>query len=159
MGKQIHLKYSTYEVLAKSVDIDPETKKVSAIHVEATNVGNKPIKGRAVIHFVAQYKPGVEPTKAEFRLYNELFKSPEPMGIDEWEKDLNPNSLVIQHGFIDQFTLANAQCPDVKEKQYQFERVGYFIVDKDSTPSNLVFNRTCQLRATAAAAATSPTAK
>jgi glutaminyl-tRNA synthetase len=147
--KAVHLKYTPYEININSVEIDPVTKKVTVVHVNATEVGNKPVKGRAVVHFVSS-APGTEPTKVELRMYNELFKSPEPMGIDEWEKDLNPNSLVIQHGYIDNFTLNDVQSADNKDKQYQFERIGYFILDKDSVCGEhpkLVFNRTCPLRA------------
>ena len=151
--RPVHLKYTHFEIAVESEVFDPTTKKLIAINVKATEVGNKPIKGRAVVHFVGQPAAGVEPRKAEFRLYNELFKSPEPMGIDEWEKDLNPESLVVKTGYIDTFTFNDAKriATEPTPPQYQFERVGYFIVDKDSNVAEdkLIFNRTCQLRAAA----------
>ncbi len=55
---------------------------------------------------------------------------------------LNPTSLVVKHGFVEQ-SLANAE----PEKGYQFEREGYFCADnKDSRPEHLVFNLTVSLK-------------
>eukprot|EP00461_Guttulinopsis_vulgaris_P002577 UN02578 len=151
-GAPIHLRYTEYEMTAKSVDYD-ENGKVINVNVEVTKVGHKPVKGRTIIHFVGQWAPGVAPYKAQFNMYNELFKSPEPMAIENWADDLNPQSLVVQHGYVDEYTFNNAQ--EVKNAQYQFERVGYFIVDPDTVKGDkdtakLVFNRTCTLRAATA---------
>jgi glutaminyl-tRNA synthetase len=79
------------------------------------------------------------------RLYDHLFKSPDPEDVPDghdWRVNLNPNSLEV---------LANAQIePSVKDARpgdrFQFERIGYFTVDKDSTPEKLVFNRSVTLK-------------
>lgn len=149
-GAPIHLRYTEYEMVAKACDYD-DNGKVTNITVDVTKVGHKPAKGRTIIHFVGQWAPGVAPYKAEFRLYNELFKSPEPMPIEDWVADLNPESLVVQHGYVDEFTFNNAQQDAAEKTQYQFERVGYFILDNDAVKGDkdnakLVFNRTCTLR-------------
>ncbi|MDQ6572430.1 MAG: glutamine--tRNA ligase, partial [Haemophilus parainfluenzae] len=61
---------------------------------------------------------------------------------EEIESVLNPTSLVVKHGFVEQ-SLANAE----PEKGYQFEREGYFCADnKDSRPEHLVFNLTVSLK-------------
>ena len=79
---------------------------------------------------------------AEFRLYERLFTVPNPGAAEEIESVLNPTSLVVKHGFVEQ-SLANAE----PEKGYQFEREGYFCADnKDSRPEHLVFNLTVSLK-------------
>jgi glutaminyl-tRNA synthetase len=59
----------------------------------------------------------------------------------DFKSNLNPDSLEIKKGFVEP-SLANA----VSGSQYQFERRGYFCVDKDSSDEKLVFNRTVALR-------------
>ncbi|MBO7576558.1 MAG: glutamine--tRNA ligase, partial [Bacteroidales bacterium] len=82
--------------------------------------------------------------KAEVRLFERLFTSPDPDDCEEGKTFidyLNPNSLTIQDGWIEEgLTLENA------EKHYQFERIGYFCIDKDSTPDRIVFNKTVSLK-------------
>ena len=82
---------------------------------------------------------------AEVRLYDRLFAVENPAA--ETEKDfrdlLNPDSLkVIQHAKIEPY-LAEIAKP---EDKFQFQRIGYFCVDPDSTPEKLVFNRTIGLK-------------
>lgn len=82
---------------------------------------------------------------AEVRLYDRLFTDPTPDGHKD--KDfmdfVNPNSLQKVTGYLEP-SLKDAQVGD----QVQFQRLGYFNVDKDSTPEKLVFNRTVTLRDT-----------
>ena len=80
--------------------------------------------------------------RVEVRLYDRLFKSENPALADDFHTELNPDSLtVIEDALVE---------PLVKELQpgdtVQFERLGYFTVDPDSTPDKLVFNRTITLR-------------
>lgn len=80
---------------------------------------------------------------AEVRLYDRLFNVENPG--DEKDKDfrelLNPNSLIIANAFVEPW------LKDVKPLQnFQFQRIGYFNVDPDSTPGHLVFNRTVALK-------------
>ena len=83
--------------------------------------------------------------EAEVRLYDRLFSDPDPAG----HKDLtpvdllNPDSLKIVTGFVEP-SVKNAGPLD----HFQFQRIGYFNVDPDSTPGKLVFNRTVTLKDT-----------
>jgi len=91
-----------------------------------------------VIHWVeaSTAKP------AEFRLYQRLFTDPNPAAAETVDEVLNPESLVVVHGFAEA-SLVNAPA----EKAYQFEREGYFCADsKDSSVDKLVFNLTVALR-------------
>ena len=80
---------------------------------------------------------------AEIRVYDRLFSVPNPMGEKEdFTKHLNPKSMeVLATGCVES-TLKNA----AKGNRYQFERMGYFSVDPDSSDGKLVFNRIATLR-------------
>jgi glutaminyl-tRNA synthetase len=77
------------------------------------------------------------------RLYNPLFTRPDPNAGD-FAADINPNSLEIISDARVEPALAGRNSDDA----VQFERLGYFCPDKDSTPERLVFNRTVGLRDT-----------
>ena len=82
--------------------------------------------------------------KAEIRLYDRLFtrENPDDAAEGQTYKDfLNPDSLKVITALIEPAVLT-ARILD----KYQFERTGYFSVDKDSTPENLVFNRVVPLK-------------
>ncbi|UCF33550.1 MAG: glutamine--tRNA ligase, partial [Phycisphaerales bacterium] len=84
---------------------------------------------------------------AEVRLYDYLFTKEDPDQVDEgqdYKGNLNPNSLEVLAGCKLEPSLKNAQTGS----RYQFERMGYFCVDPDSTPGKPVFNRTVTLRDT-----------
>ena len=104
-------------------------------------LGENPADGRkvrGVIHWVEQSQA----LPAEFRVYDRLFSVPNPAAEDDFISTVNPNSLVVKHGFAEP-SLQTA----VAEKAYQFEREGYYCADnKDSKPTKLVFNRTVGLR-------------
>jgi len=97
-------------------------------------------KVKATIHWLSENyaKP------AEFRLFERLFTVPEPDNSEEGKTFidcLNPNSLTVVNGLIEKnITKENAA------KYYQFERTGYFCMDKDSTDEKLVFNKTVGLK-------------
>jgi len=95
------------------------------------------------IHWVSEPEPGVEPIKVEIRNYDVLFLSPDPIGTygKEWEKDLNTNSLVILTAFADPTVLTLNALDKV-----QFERIGYYCCDPESTPTKKIFNRTVSLK-------------
>src|SRR5213593_1829503 len=101
-----------------------------------------PTAGRKVkgtIHWVS----AAQAVDAEVRLYDRLFTVPEPDEEGDFKKHLNPHSLEV----------VTAKCePNLKDAQaelrYQFERLGYFTLDKDAAPGKLVFNRTITLRDT-----------
>ncbi|MFC5282578.1 glutamine--tRNA ligase/YqeY domain fusion protein [Pedobacter alpinus] len=88
---------------------------------------------------------------AEVRLYDRLFTAEEPDREEGDFKDyLNPESLVVLKNAYIEPDLANApqQLEENPDRRYQFIRKGYFCVDADSTPDNLVFNRTVTLKDT-----------
>jgi glutaminyl-tRNA synthetase len=95
---------------------------------------NRKIKG--TIHWVnARHS-----IAAEVRLYDRLFTEPEPEAAD-FQLSLNPHSLEIVHAQCEA-ALSGAR----PEMRYQFERLGYFALDKESKPEGLIFNRTISLR-------------
>ncbi|GJS95885.1 glutamine--tRNA ligase-like protein [Tanacetum coccineum] len=100
---------------------------------------------KALLSFVMQgvlhWVDGVDPLKVEVRLFNKLFKSENPGELDNWLDDLNPESKVVIPCAYAARSLKSAEVGD----KFQFERNGYFVVDKDSTPEKLIFNRTVAL--------------
>ena len=112
------------------------------IEIRAEYDPSKTTKPKGVLHWVAQPAPGVEPLKVEVRLFDKLFLSENPAELEDWLGDLNPNSKEVIKGAYAVPSLATAVLGD----KFQFERLGYFAVDTDSTPENIVFNRTVTLR-------------
>ena len=141
LGKEVRLR-NAYVIKAERVEKDAngEITKIFCTYDPET-LGKNPADGRkvkGVIHWVS----AVHNHPAEFRLYERLFTVPNPGAAEEIESVLNPTSLVVKHGFVEQ-SLANAE----PEKGYQFEREGYFCADnKDSRPEHLVFNLTVSLK-------------
>ena len=82
--------------------------------------------------------------KAEARLYENLFTEENPEGDPEidFTAFINPNSLTVVDPIYVEPHLESAQAGE----RYQFERLAYFVVDEESTPEKLVFNRTVTLR-------------
>jgi len=76
------------------------------------------------------------------RMYDRLFNNPDPEESGDFIADLNPNSLKVIPQALLEPSLQDAQPGD----KFQFERLGYFCVDIESTPGHLVFNRTVSLR-------------
>ncbi len=98
-------------------------------------------KVKGVIHWV----PAAQAVSAEVRLYDRLFSVPHPgAGGGQFLADLNPDSLRTLTGCLLEPALAAAQPGE----RFQFEREGYFVVDRDSRPGHLIFNRTVGLRDT-----------
>ena len=95
---------------------------------------------KGVIHWVS----AKDAVKAEVRLFNPLFTKEDPDDVAEgqtWEDNLNPESMVKITGYLE------PSLRDIPVGQaVQFERVGYFCPDTDSTPGHLVFNRTVTLK-------------
>ncbi|KAH0893518.1 hypothetical protein HID58_055947, partial [Brassica napus] len=103
----------------------------------------KKTKPKGVLHWVAESSPGKEPIKIEVRLFEKLFNSENPAKLnDKWLTDINPNSKVVVSDAYGGSILKDAVVGD----RFQFERLGYFAVDKDSEPGKLVFNRTVTFR-------------
>lgn len=143
-GQEVRLRYS-YLIKCEEV-IKDEAGNVVELRCtydpmsgEGSSSDGRRVKG--VIHWVS----AEHAVKAEVRLFDTLFLTEDPRdtsnGQTSWEDNLNPNSLVTVEGWLE---------PSLKEapigKSYQFERVGYFCADTDSTAENLVFNRTVTLK-------------
>lgn len=141
LGKEVRLR-NAYVIKAERVEKDANDEITTIFCTyDPETLGKNPADGRkvkGVIHWVS----AVHNNPAEFRLYERLFTVPNPGAAEEIESVLNPTSLVVKHGFVEQ-SLANAEL----EKGYQFEREGYFCADnKDSRPEHLVFNLTVSLK-------------
>ena len=141
LGKEVRLR-NAYVIKAERVEKDA-SGKITTIYCtyDPETLGKNPADGRkvkGVIHWVS----ATHAKPAEFRLYDRLFTVPNPGAEEEIESVLNPNSLVIKHGFVEP-SLANAKA----EQGYQFEREGYYCLDsKDSHPEHLIFNLTVSLK-------------
>jgi glutaminyl-tRNA synthetase len=145
-GREVRLRYG-YFITCTGVIKDGTGKVVElrCTYDPATRGGNAP-DGRRVkstIHWVS----AAHAVDGEVRLYENLFTRENPgdesEGLD-FTAYLNPNSLEVLEGCKLEPGLAGAPAGS----RYQFERLGYFCVDTDSTPQNLVFNRTAGLRDT-----------
>jgi glutaminyl-tRNA synthetase len=121
-----------------------EVVEIHCSYDPATRGGNTPDgrKVKSTIHWVS----AGHAVDAEVRLYDLLFTVPNPGGETEegteWTDYLNPKSLEVVRGAKLEPGLIGATVGS----RYQFERLGYFCVDQDSKPGELVFNRTVQLR-------------
>ena len=142
-GKEVRLRYGYYVKCVNVVkDSSGQVGEVHCTYDPATKGGWAP-DGRKVqgtIHWLS----AAHAIPAEVRLYDTLFTKPDPDDVEEgqdWKVNLNPKSLeVVSQAWVEP-SLASAKPGD----RYQFERVGYFCVDKDSAPGKLVFNRTVGL--------------
>ncbi len=143
-GKEVRLRYSYY-ITCNEVVKDEKTGEITELHCTydpATKGGSSP-DGRKVqgtIHWVSAQHA----LKAEVRLYDRLFSKENPDDVEEgkdFKSYLNPDSLQIKECYIEPF-VKTSKAGD----KFQFERIGYFCTDADSTDSKLVFNRTVTLK-------------
>ncbi|HEJ1087559.1 MULTISPECIES: glutamine--tRNA ligase [unclassified Serratia (in: enterobacteria)] len=143
LGKEVRLR-NAYVIKAERVEKDEVGEIVTIFcSYDAETLSKDPADGRkvkGVIHWVS----AAHALPAEIRLYDRLFSVPNPGAAEDFLSTINPESLVIKHGFVEP-SLAAAQ----PEKAYQFEREGYFCADsRYSSAEHLVFNRTVGLRDT-----------
>jgi glutaminyl-tRNA synthetase len=143
-GTEVRLRYAYFITCREAVkDAAGNVVELRCTYDPATRGGNAPDgrKVKATIHWVsaADAKP------AEVRLYNPLFARPDPSGGEGFAADLNPNSLeVLSEARVEPALAAGGNSAE----PVQFERLGYFARDPDSTPERPVFNRTVGLRDT-----------
>jgi glutaminyl-tRNA synthetase len=145
-GREVRLRYA-YFITCTSV-VKNEAGEVVEVHCTydpATRGGDSPDgrKVKSTIHWVS----AAHAIDAEVRLYDTLFSKADPNDVPEggdFTDNLNPNSLEILKNCKLEPSLA-AAAPG---SRFQFERLGYFCVDKDSTPGHMVFNRTVTLKDT-----------
>jgi len=143
-GREIRLRYA-YFVTCKSV-VKDEKGNVIEVHCTydpATRGGDAPDgrKVKSTIHWVS----AAHSLEAEVRLYDNLFTKEDPMDVaegDDFMTYVNRDSLeVLTNSRVEPYLVRAAAG-----SRYQFERMGYFCVDPDSTPEKPVFNRTVTLR-------------
>lgn len=152
-GREVRLK-NAYIVLCTGCrkGTDGRVEEVFCEYIPNTKTGesdsNRKVKG--TIHWVST----AHSIKAEVRLYDRLWKVENPRDemarltdsglshVDAMKQMMNPDSLEIrQNCYVEQY-LADTKPMD----HYQFQRIGYFCTDKDSTPEHLIFNRTVSLK-------------
>jgi len=141
-GSEVRLRYAYFIKCREAVkNAAGEIVELRCTYDPATRGGNAPDgrKVKATMHWL----PAAQSVPAEIRIYNQLFSNPTPDAAN-FVADLNPESLEILKDARIERAIAESNSNDVM----QFERQGYFVRDKDSTPDHLVFNRTIGLRDT-----------
>jgi glutaminyl-tRNA synthetase len=146
-GKEVRLRYA-YFVKCTGVVKDPSSGAVTEVRCTydpATRGGDSPDgrKVKGTIHWVS----AAHAINAEVRLYDHLFAKPDPDDVAEgldYKANLNPKSLEA----LSECKLEPSLAGAAGGSRYQFERLGYFCVDKDSAQGKLVFNRSVTLRDT-----------
>src|SRR5665213_3626598 len=146
-GREVRLRYGYFITCTGVVkNAQGEVVEVHCSYDPETRGGNSPPDGRKVkstIHWVS----AEHAINAEVRLYETLFTKENPNDVaegHEFTDNLNPQSTTTLTACKLEPSLANA----APVARYQFERLGYFCVDRDSTPQNPVFNRTVTLKDT-----------
>ncbi|MGB9298649.1 MAG: glutamine--tRNA ligase, partial [Pseudolabrys sp.] len=142
-GTEVRLRYAYFITCREAVkNAKGEVTELRCTYDPATRGGNAPDgrKVKATIHWVS----ATHSIPAEVRLYNPLFTKPDPSGGESFAADLNPNSLEV----LSQARLEPALADAKVERPIQFERQGYFCVDRDSKSGKPVFSRTIGLRDT-----------
>jgi glutaminyl-tRNA synthetase len=141
-GGEVRLKYA-YIIKCNEVVKDSSgnvTELRCTVDLDSKSGGatsNRKVKG--TVHWVS----AAHARDAEVRLYDRLFTAPEPDATGDFKSLINSHSLEV----------ANAKCEPAltgatREKRYQFERLGYFTLDPDSTETRQVWNRTVTLKDT-----------
>ena len=143
-GREVRLRYAYFITCQEVIkDAQGQIVEIRCTYDPATRGGDSPDgrKVKGTIHWVSA-KHGV---KSEVRLYEYLFSKSDPMNVEEgkdWKENLNPDSLkTLTHCYLEPVLATvepNYRC--------QFERLGYFCKDTDSTPEKPVFNRTVPLK-------------
>ncbi len=142
-GTEVRLRYAYFITCREAIkNAKGEVTELRCTYDRATKGGNAPDgrKVKGTIHWVS----ATQSVPAEVRLYNPLFTRPDPPGGENFAADLNPNSLEVLSGVRLEPALAEAK-PGVP---VQFERHGYFCLDRDAKPGKPLFSRTIGLRDT-----------
>ena len=145
-GREVRLRYGYFIRCVEAVKDDTgDVLELRCTYDPETRGGSAPDgrRVRATLHWVS----AAHALDAEVRLYDNLFTVPNPQDVPEdktWTDFINPDSLTALTGCKLEPSLADAQVGE----PLQFERVGYFVKDRDSTPETPVFNRSVPLRDT-----------
>jgi glutaminyl-tRNA synthetase len=141
-GNEVRLRYAYFIKCTGVIKNDAgEVVELRCTYDPLTKGGNAPDgrKVKATMHWL----PAAASKPAEIRIYNQLFSNPNPDATN-FAADLNPQSLEILSGARIEASVAESNATE----PMQFERQGYFVRDKDSTPGKPVFSRTIGLRDT-----------
>lgn len=142
-GREVRLRYA-YFIKCKDVIKDKEGNilELRCTYDPATRGGDAPDgrKVKATLHWVS----ASHAIRADVRLYDHLFKVPDPDELEDFRTGINPESLILLKDCYLEPSLASVRPGEI----YQFERLGYFCVDTDSQDGNLVFNRAVTLKDT-----------
>ncbi len=145
-GREVRLRYGYFIKCTRVVkDSSGNIKELHCIYDPKTRGGNAPDgrKVKATLHWVSS----VNAVEAEVRLYDHLFTIPDLSEIPEnkdWKDYINPNSKEVLYPCMIEPNLTGVK-PGFR---FQFERLGYFCVDPDSTDERLILNRIVKLRDT-----------
>ena len=143
-GREVRLRYAYYITCNEVIkDEAGEIVELHCTYDPATKGGDSPDgrKVKATLHWVSAQHA----LDATVKLYDNLFTKENPDEADnDFTENLNPDSLKVQTGCKVEPALAEAKHLD----RFQFERIGYFCVDTDSKPGELVFNKTVGLKDT-----------
>lgn len=142
-GREVRLRYAYFLTCREAVkDEAGEIVELRCTYDPETRGGNAPDgrKVKATLHWVS----AKHAVPAEVRLYDHLFTEANPAAAENFEACLNKDSLTVLQYCQLEPALADAPL----DATVQFERLGYFCPDKDSTANNLIFNRTVALRDT-----------
>jgi len=156
-GKVAGLRYAGYVRVAEVVE-DPATGEVVELRCEydhgrdgplAPRDGGGKVKGN--LHWVSGAGAGAPPASAEVRLYETLFTTEVVGSTGDWEAEMNPRSETVLAGCLVDASLAacaaRGGAPWPPGAQFQFERLGFFVVDPDAAAEGrLVFNQTVSLK-------------
>jgi glutaminyl-tRNA synthetase len=143
-NNEVRLK-NAYIIKCTGIKKNDETDEIEEIYCEydadtKSGMAGSERKVKGTLHWVS-----VEHSvPAEVRVYDRLFmvENPSDESVSDFREALNPDSLkVLQNCRVEPY-VATAKPLD----RFQFQRIGYFNVDKDSTPEHLVFNRTVPLK-------------
>ena len=140
-GREVRLRYAYFITCREAIKNDAgEVVELRCTYDPETRGGNAPDgrKVKATLHWVS----AAHAIPAEVRLYNHFFTRPDPDAEEDFLDCLNPESLEV----LDDCRLEPSLAAVGAGAPVQFERLGYFCVDADSSTDKAVFNRTIGLR-------------
>jgi len=141
-GAEVRLRYAYFIKCREAIKNEAgEVVELRCTYDPATKGGNAPDgrKVKATLHWLS----AAQSLPAEIRIYNQLFAKPNP-DAGNFAADINPESLEV----LSDARIEPAIAQGHSDEAMQFERQGYFVRDRDSTPDKLVLNRTIGLRDT-----------
>jgi len=140
-GREVRLRYAYYVTCTEVIkDEQGNVTELRCTYDPETRGGNSPDgrKVKGTIHWVS----APHAVDAEVRLYDRLFRTRNPAASEDFTRDLNPDSLkILRHCKLEPSVLENPE-----DTRYQFERMGYFVRDKQHETDVPVFNRIESLR-------------